>query len=152
MPTRRATRSQTATASAQRSASRRRSIDALLESEHWAQAVAACERVARRVGKRDLGRFLHQYGRALAGDRRPRDAAVMFVRSATLFGDSPYAAASLLETAIIYRDVFRDPATARRLVERSLTLAAPPGRPQVADRARAVLETLADPAAADSTK
>ena len=76
----------------------------------------------------------------------------MFVRCATLYGDSPHAAPSLIETAIIYRDVFGDPATARRLVERSLNLAARPGRPQVADRARAVLETLTDPAAGDSTK
>ena len=57
-----------------------------------------------------------------------------------------------IETAVICRDVLGDPATARRLVERSLNLAARPGRPQVADRARAVLETLTDPAAGDSTK
>ena len=128
------------------------SIDALLAAGHGAEALAACARVERRVGRRDLGRFLHQYGRALVGVGRPRDAAVMFVRCATLYGDSPHAAPSLIETAIIYRDIFRDPATARRLVERSLNLAARPGRPQVADRARAVLETLTDPAAGDSTK
>lgn len=128
------------------------SIDALLAAGHRAEALAACARVERRVGRRDLGRFLHQYGRALVGAGRPRDAAVMFVRCATLYGDSPHAAPSLIETAIIYRDVFGDPATARRLVERSLNLAARPGRPQVADRARAVLETLTDPAAGDSTK
>lgn len=128
------------------------SIDALLAAGHRTEALAACARVERRVGRRDLGRFLHQYGRALVGAGRPRDAAVMFVRCATLYGDSPHAAPSLIETAIIYRDVFGDPATARRLVERSLNLAARPGRPQVADRARAVLETLTDPAAGDSTK
>ncbi len=128
------------------------SIDALLAAGHRMEALAACARVERRVGRRDLGRFLHQYGRALVGAGRPRDAAVMFVRCATLYGDSPHAAPSLIETAIIYRDVFGDPATARRLVERSLNLAARPGRPQVADRARAVLETLTDPAAGDSTK
>lgn len=129
-----------------------RAIDLLLEAQRWAQAVAACERVAQRVGKRDLGRFLHQYGRALAGDRRPRDAAVMFVRSATLFGDSAYAAASLLETAIIYRDGFRNSASARRLADRGLDLAMRQGRTQVAERARAVLESLAASTVGDSRK
>ena len=127
-------------------------IAALRAAGHATEAPGACARVERRVGRRDLGRFLHQSGRALVGAGRPRDAAVMFVRCATLYGDSPHAAPSLIETAIIYRDIFRDPTTARRLVERSLNLAARPGRPQVADRPRAVLETLTDPAAGDSTK
>jgi hypothetical protein len=94
-------------------------IDARLDAGRTAEALAMCERVARRPGPRPLDRFLHQYGRALAAEGRPRDAAVMFMRCAVLYESSPFAAPSLAETARIYRDHYGDEATARRLRARA---------------------------------
>ena len=116
-------------------------IDALLAERRYEEAVAVCDEVAARPGSRSVSRFLHQYGLALAGAGRPRDAAVVHMQGAVLYEASVFAAPSLLETAIIYRDEYRNPQTARRLVEMALGLSSA-DRAEVAERARDILDTL----------
>ena len=95
-------------------------IDALLAAGRSAEALARCERAARNPGGRSLSRLLYQYGRCLQVEGRPHDAAVMFMRCALLYESSPFAGPSLLEAAVVHRDVFGDSGAARRLAERAL--------------------------------
>jgi hypothetical protein len=118
-------------------------IDRLLDDGRYDEATEACGRVAAKPGDRDLGRFLHQFGRAYAGASRPHDAALMFARSAVLFPDSTVASRCLIELAVIYRDVYERPATARRLLERAAETAALVGRDADRTRAESILNTLA---------
>lgn len=110
-------------------------IEALLEVGSFREALDRCERAARAPGNRDLARFLHQYGRALTGAGKPRDAAVRFMQCAVLYDDSVYAPASLLETARIHRDTFNQPETADRLLERAASLARARGLNELAEQA-----------------
>ena len=103
-----------------------------------------CKRAAEAPGERDLGRLLYQYGLALSAVGREREGAVMFVRCAVLFGGSNFAAPSLIETASIYQEVFRQPRAAQRLLERAIATATACGQPQVVNRARRALATLDD--------
>ncbi|MDY7108703.1 MAG: hypothetical protein SYC29_08705 [Planctomycetota bacterium] len=119
-------------------------IDALLDAGRAADARIVCQRVAQRPGNRSLGRFLHQYGRALAGVGRRRDAAVMFMRGALLYDASASAAPSLVEAALIHRDVFRNRPAARRLAERAREIAAAQGDSTTVRRARDILSGLDD--------
>jgi hypothetical protein len=118
-------------------------LEALLREQRFAEALERCERIAQEPGERRLGVFLHQHGRALLGVGRPRDAAITFMRCAILYESSAAAAPSLLETARIYRDFYRNDATARRLAERALLVATDEARGAVEKDARALLETLA---------
>jgi hypothetical protein len=120
-------------------------IDALLDVRRTADALAACKRAAETPGQRSLSRLLHQYGRSLAGEGNPRDAAVMFVRAAVLYPRSAYAAPSLLETAVIYRDTYGDHRTARRLAERAVELSTSAHEVDIALGARDILDTLSVP-------
>ncbi|MCP3905527.1 MAG: hypothetical protein GY715_18020 [Planctomycetes bacterium] len=117
-------------------------IEALLREERFAEAMDRCERVAKGPGDRALGLFLHQHGRALLGVGRPRDAAIMFMRCAILHESSVAAAPSLLETAKIYRDFYRNDDTARRLAERAMRVAPDTMRNAVEKEANALLATL----------
>lgn len=98
-------------------------IDRLLQEKNFAAALAACERVARDPGDRPLAPFLLQYGRALVGVNRPRDAAVRFMQCAIHFESSPQAPEALMETALLYRNTFQQPETAQRLLERAMAMA-----------------------------
>jgi len=118
-------------------------LETLLREERFAEALERCERVAGSPGERRLGLFLYQHGRALVGVGRPRDAAIMFMRCAILYESSVAAAPSLLETARIYRDFYRNDATARRLVEQAKRVATAKGRAAVEKNGNALLETLA---------
>ena len=118
------------------------SIDRMLTARRPVDALAICKRVAQAPGDRDLSRFLYQYGMALTGVGRERDAAVMFARCAVLFGRSSFAAPSLIETASIYQTVYRQPRTAQRLLERAVATATAQGQPEVVKRARRRLGTL----------
>ena len=117
-------------------------IDRMLTARRPVDALAICERVAEAPGDRDLSRFLYQYGMALTGVGRERDAAVMFARCAVLFGRSSFAAPSLIETASIYHTVYRQPRTAQRLLERAIATATAQGQGEVVKRARRRLGTL----------
>jgi hypothetical protein len=117
-------------------------IDALLAAGRTADAFVLCRRIAENPGNRSLGRFLHQYGRCLVELGRQKDAAVMFMRSALLYDSSPDAAPSLVETAVIYRDVYRNRSAARRLAERAREIAAGQGDSQTVQRARDILSSL----------
>jgi tetratricopeptide (TPR) repeat protein len=92
-------------------------IERLLESGAYAEAVSICRRVERNLRGRDAAQFLYQYGRALAGENRFADAAVMFTRCAILHPASEHAPRALIETAVIYRHHFNQPRTALRLLE-----------------------------------
>jgi hypothetical protein len=61
-----------------------------------------------------------------------------------LYDSSPYAAPSLVEAAIIHRDVFRNRPAARRLAERGREIAAAQGDSTTVRRARDILSTLED--------
>lgn len=117
-------------------------IDALLEAGRSADALDLCRRLAERPGHRSLGRFLYQYGRCLRAEGHGPDAAVMFMRCALLYGSSLQAAPSLIETALIYRDVYQNRATARRLLERAREIAAAQGDSETVQRARDILSTV----------
>ena len=117
-------------------------IASFLREQRFAEAVELCERVATKLDHRDLAEFLFQYGEALRHTGQPRDAAVMYMRAAVLFPASPHAGPSLIETAILYRDTFKRPETARRLLERVMQDAERAERPDVADRARTLLQSL----------
>jgi len=98
-------------------ASSSQAIDSLLEKSRNADALARCEAVAKEPGDRDLAHFLHQYGLALARNGKPDDAAVMFTRCAAIYPASEDACHCLIQLAIIHRDAFKQPDTARRLME-----------------------------------
>ncbi len=119
-------------------------IDQLLAARRPVDALAMCKRAAEAPGERDLSRLLYQYGLALSAVGREREGAVMFVRCAVLFGGSNFAAPSLIETASIYQEVFRQPRAAQRLLERAIATATARGQPQVVNQARRALATLDD--------
>ena len=61
--------------------------------------------MADRPGGRSVSRFLHQYGRALAGAGRPRDAAVVYMQVAVLYeGKSPRSAVEDLMSRSLKRE------------------------------------------------
>ncbi len=119
-------------------------IDRLLAARRPVDALALCRRAAEAPGERDLSRLLYQYGLALSAVGREREGAVMFVRCAVLFGGSNFAAPSLIETASIYQEVFRQPGAAQRLLERAVVIGTARGQPQVVNRARRALASLDD--------
>ncbi len=114
-------------------------IDDLLEAGEYAAAVNRCEAAARDAGDRDIARLLYQWGKALAGAGKPRDAAVMYTRCAVLFRGTEYGLESLIETAMLYRTEFRQMATSHRLLRRAIELADVQGRETAADKARKLL-------------
>ncbi|MHC5023648.1 MAG: tetratricopeptide repeat protein [Planctomycetota bacterium] len=126
-------------------------IDRLLAEQRWAEALAACARVEASPGRRDLAEFLHQYGRALDGGGRPRDAAVMWTRCAVHFEASPAGLESLLEVARLYRDEFDRPGTARRLLERVILRATAVDEADLAGRATTMLNEIGAPATSGMT-
>ena len=117
-------------------------IARLLEEGRSAAALSICRRVARDPGNRDLARFLYQYARAHVGEGEPHDAAIMFARAAFLYPESAAAPRCLIELAIVYRDVYRRPEIARRLLERAAASASDLGRDDDAGRAESLLRTL----------
>jgi len=118
------------------------SIDALLANEQYDEALSRCERIAATLDSRDLAEFLFQYGEALRFKGKPRDAAVMYMRGAVLFPASPFAGPCLIETALLYRDTFNRPETAKRLLERVAQDAARTERHELAERAGRLLDAL----------
>jgi predicted Zn-dependent protease len=117
-------------------------IDALLAAGRSAEALAVCRRVAEHPGNRSLSRFLHQYGRCLLAEEEPRDAAVMFTRCVVLYPSSPAATMSLIETAAIYIELFENPESARRLLQRAADSAAAQERDDLVAQAREALDAL----------
>ncbi len=117
-------------------------IDNLLSAGQHAQALTLCVEVEKNPGDRDLAHFLYQYGRALSLSARKKDAAVMFTRCAVLYPDSPDAGPALIETAIIYRDEFRKPEVARRLLERVIADAERDNQQSTATLAKELLSSL----------
>jgi tetratricopeptide (TPR) repeat protein len=117
-------------------------IDALLAANQWAEALKTCRRVQNALDDRDVGHFLYQYGVALHHTGQAAEAAVMFTRSALMYPENPSAARGLIQTAIVYRDEFGKPDTAKRLLQRALEHA--DARDQSADAmlARELLATF----------
>jgi len=114
-------------------------IDPLLGKGQWAEALARCETAAgdpKALAARDLPHFLYQYGMALSRSRRPRDAAIQFTRCAVLFPEAPDAVHCLIETAVIYRDEYRKPQVAARLLARAISDATTRGDDAAAALAR----------------
>lgn len=95
-------------------------IDRLLTAGRGDDAVKLCEEIARNPGERDLAKFLYQFGKALSLAGRKADAAVMLTRCAILYPDSGDAILATIETAVIYRDEYRNVATARRLLRQAI--------------------------------
>lgn len=120
-------------------------IDRLLASGRGSDAAALCAEIEKNPGERDLGHFLFQYGKALTLAGRRGEAAIMFTRCAILFPDSADAGPSLIETATIYRDEFRKPETARRLLQLAIANAERDNQQAVAMLAREILDTLGNP-------
>ncbi len=121
-----------------------RAIDQMLREGRAPEAVEMCRQIARAPGERDLARFLHQYGTSLRGVDEHRDAAIMFVRCAVLYPGSEFAAPSLVETALIYRDIVGDQDGARRLLDRASELATVHRQSAVVDRIRQLKSTVGD--------
>ena len=76
--------------------------------------------------------------------RGSADAAIMFVRCAVLYPGSEFAAPSLMETALIYRDIVGDHDGARRLLDRASELATVHRQSAVVDRIRQLKSTVGD--------
>lgn len=121
-----------------------RAIDQMLREGRAPEAVEMCRQIAQAPGERDLARFLHQYGASLRGVDEHRDAAIMFVRCAVLYPGSEFAAPSLVETALIYRDIVGDHDGARRLLDRASELATVHRQSAVVDRIRQLKSTVGD--------
>ncbi len=117
-------------------------IDLLLREQRYGEALALCERIAAHFDQRDIPQFLYQYAEALRLSGKPRDAAVMYMRAAVLYPASPQAGPALIATALLYRDTFARPETARRLLERVVSDAERAERPDLAERARTLLREL----------
>lgn len=126
-----------------RSGSSPDAIEYMLEREQWSDALAACERAAQRPGRREIAELLHQYGSALQGVGRDKDASVMFLRCAILHRGSPFASRSLIEAAIIYRDTYQRHGAARRLLDRAAQEEAAYNRAAVLKRIENVRSSLA---------
>ncbi len=117
-------------------------IDAMLTERRFADAVALCVRIAADPGGRSIPEFLVQYGKALVGDDKPEDAAVMFTRAAVLYPSSPHGVVGLIETARIYRARYGKPAAARRLLETAVERADDMNRQDLVSLADALLADL----------
>jgi tetratricopeptide (TPR) repeat protein len=117
-------------------------IDTLLRQGGYQEALTAARGMAEDVPVRDLPRLLHQMGAALGGSGAHQDAAVMYLRAAILYPDSPFGAAGLIEAAFIYRDHYRMPRTARRLLGEAAARAEARGWLDMRQRAAAELERL----------
>jgi len=117
-------------------------IDALLNEGEYKEALQRCEQAATNVADRNVGKLLLQWGRALNGVDRPRDAAVKFTECAVLFNGTASGVEALIETANIYDRVYRKPTTSRRLLRRAIERAELQGRAALASRAREALSAL----------
>jgi tetratricopeptide (TPR) repeat protein len=111
-------------------------IEVLLRAGRYAEAAGACDEVANDPEGRDLAAFLVQYGRALRGTGRTREAAEMFLRVAVHFPRADEAAFCLVEAGEMVRDVNRRPMEARKLFERAVTEAAARGDDELKRRAQ----------------
>jgi tetratricopeptide (TPR) repeat protein len=114
-------------------------IEVLLRAGRYAEAASACDEIANNPEGRDLAAFLVQYGRALRGAGRTREAAEMFLRVAVHFPRADEVAFCLVEAGEIVRDVNRRPMEARRLFERAVTEAAARGDTELKRRAEQAL-------------
>ena len=119
-------------------------LDALLQAKEWRQALRECRALAEDPSGYSIAKLLYQYGRSLQGADQPRDAAVKYTRCAVHYPQSRYAGLSLIETARIYRDHYRKPMVARRLVKRARRAAEAGGYDDVADRANLLLRELGE--------
>jgi len=117
-------------------------IDAAIERGEFDAALRILDRLSDNPGDRDLAQYLFQYGVALAGADRPREAAVRFMQCAAHFPGSRWQALSVIETAVIYRDVWKKPETARRLAERALETGAALGDEAIVERAEELVSSL----------
>lgn len=117
-------------------------IDALLKEHRFDEALTLCEKIAAKIDERDLAQFLYQYGEALRHTGKYEDAAIMYLRAAVLFPASEQAGPCLIETAILYRDEFGRPSTAKHLLERVANDAQRAERTELAERARSLLKTV----------
>lgn len=96
------------------------------------QAVVIARRIAADFDDRDVARFLHQYGRALARAGEPEAGVVMLARTFVLFPESRAAPSALLDAARIHRTSFRDEDAAVRLARRAIGVARAMGLAEVA--------------------
>ena len=117
-------------------------IDALLAADRWPEALTTCRRAENALGDRDIGHFLFQYGMALERTGQSADAAVMFTRSALLYPENPSAARSLIQAAIVYRDEYRKPDVAKRLLKQAIDHAQVRDQQSDAMLARELLESM----------
>ncbi len=119
-------------------------IDALLASDP-AAALAACREIdaGEDAVPRDRGRFLQQYGRALAAAGDRRGAALVLARGALLDGESRWAARSALLAAENARLGWKDspdgPALVGSLARLALDLAEASGDDETRRAAEAAL-------------
>lgn len=117
-------------------------IDRMLDAGQAVVARREIEMLVAAPGGYPLDRLLHQYGRVLAMQGQPRDAAVRFMQCAILFEQGPHAASSLFETARLYAGPLADGRTARRLLDRAAHLAAARGEDVLVERINAALAEL----------
>jgi hypothetical protein len=119
-------------------------IDALLASDP-AAALAACRAIdaGDDATPRDRGRFLQQYGRALAAGGDHRGATLVLVRGALLDADSRWAARSALLAAesarLGWNDSPEGPALVGSLARLALDLAGASGDDETRRAAEAAL-------------
>jgi hypothetical protein len=119
-------------------------IEALLASDP-AAALEACRALdaGPDAVPRDRGRFLQQYGRALAASGDRRGAALVLVRGALLDGDSRWAARSALLAAenarLGWKDSPEGPALVGSLARLALDLAEATGDDETRRAAEAAL-------------
>lgn len=119
-------------------------IQQLLDQREFASALDLLQSLERDPGGRDLARYLYQYGMALVGTGQRRDAALRFMQCTAHFGGTRWQTLSVLEMAVIYRDLWRKPETARRLARQALEEAKHMGDPEIAMRAAAVMESIGE--------
>ena len=117
-------------------------IDAMLAAGRTDHARQEIEKWVADTRQYPLDRLLYQYGRVLAAQGKPRDAAVRFMQCAILYGESSFAAASLFETARLYAGPLSDPAAARSLLQRAGSAADPDRQADLLEKIRAALAEL----------
>ena len=117
-------------------------IDRLLNADQLSEARREIEVLVAEPKQYPLDRLLHQYGRVLAMQSQPRDAAVRFMQCAILFAQGPHAASSLFETARLYAGPLNESVAARRLLDRAQSLAAANGESRLVERIQAALAEL----------
>jgi len=98
-------------------------IDEMLLKDRIVEAEQALVSLIADPGDYPLDHLLFQYAMVLKAIGHPHEAMLRFLQCAILYENSEYAAARLIETAMLYDETYQQRETAVRLIERAIGVA-----------------------------